>query len=184
MAVTAGVVAAAVGLESRTHHGIGAIADWILARPPGVVLVSDGDAGVNTSGMFIVEMAVRERRPGHVILRANQTLSSSSWDGQDQRLLRETPERVAAFLASVPVRYVVVDDRPSAGRTVEPANALLRAALQSHPAWRLAGTFPDAANPRLRRLVYESTAAPGPGSDVSIDLGRTLGCTLTLGSQP
>ncbi|MGE0392293.1 MAG: ArnT family glycosyltransferase, partial [Vicinamibacterales bacterium] len=99
LALALDVGLAAARLEPRTHHGIGEIADWVLTRPAGVVLVSDGDAGVNTSGMFIAELAVREARPGHVILRANQTLSSSSWDGEDRRMLQESAEQVAAFLA-------------------------------------------------------------------------------------
>lgn len=179
------VALAAARMEPRAHHGVGAIADWLLTRPPGVVLVSDGDPGVNTSGMFIAELAVRDgARPGHVVLRANQTLSSSSWDGGDQRVLRETAEQVAVFLAEVPVRYVVADDGPAGGREVAPDNVLLRAAVGAHPSWRLAGTFPDAADPRHRRLVYESTAEPGRTGAVSIDLGRTLGRTLTLQTKP
>lgn len=186
--LVADVARLAAGMEPRQHHGIGAIADWVLTRPPGVVLVSDGDTGVNTEGMFIVEMAVREARPGHVVLRANKTLSTSSWDGEDKQILHATPQKVAAFLVSVPVRYVVVDDGPSGGAAVEPANVLLRAALADHQAWRLAGAYPDAANPRFRRLVYESaleaTSSPGTPATISIDLGRTLGRSLTLRPDP
>jgi len=177
--LVADVARLAVRFEPRRHHGIGAIADWVLTRPPGVVLVSDGDSAVNTSGMFIVEMAVREARPGHIVLRGNKTLSLSSWDGQDRRVLHDTVEEVSAFLAGIPVRYVVLDDGPFAG-VVEPANEILRVALRNDAAWRLAGTYPDAANPRHRRLVYESTAAPTAGGPISIDLGRTLGRSLTL----
>ena len=173
----------AVRLEPRRHHGIGAIAGWLATRPAGVVLVSDGDPGVNTSGMVIVEVAVRDTRPGRVVLRANKTLSSSSWDGQERQLHRATPEAVLAFLAQVPVRYVVLDDGPD-GREPEPANEILRAALKASEHWRLAGTFPDAANPRHRRLVYEAATEPGGAGAVSIDLGRTLGRTLTLPSRP
>ena len=175
----ADVARLAAGFESRAHHGIGAMADWVLSRPPGVVLVSDGDSGVNTSGMFIVEMAVREARPGHIVLRGNKTLSLSTWDGQERRILHDTVDEVSAFLAGIPVRYVVLDDGPSAG-AVEPANEILRVAMRENAAWRLAGTFPDAANPRHRRLVYESTAAPAEPGTISIDLGRTLGRSLTL----
>ena len=49
-----------------------------LASPTDVTLVSSDAAG---EGMFISEVAMRERRPGHVIQRASKSLASSTWSG-------------------------------------------------------------------------------------------------------
>lgn len=168
----------AARVERRQHHGVGAIAEWVLGRPNGVVIVSD-DGATGTAGMFISELAVRERRPGHIILRAHKTLSTATWDGFEQRLVYDTPAAVADYLRRIPVRYVVVDDVP-AGERPDPVNALLRAAMEEHrTTWALAATFPDAANPSRRRLVYEWPAATSTTGSISIDMRHTLGRSIT-----
>ena len=182
LALVAGVAERASGAGDGQHHGIGAIAEWVVGQPPGVVLVSDGDSGVNTAGMFIAELAVREARPGHIVLRGNKTLSTSTWDGQQPQLRHGTTPAILAYLASIPVRYVILDDGPTAGAAV-PANELLRAALRDDSTgWKLAATFPDAANPQHRRLAFETRTAPGPPGPISIDMRHTLGRSITLGA--
>ena len=80
------------------------------------------------------------------------------------------------------MRYVILDDGPTAG-AADPANQLLRAALRDDSSgWKLAATFPDAANPQHRRLAFETRTAPGPPGPISIDMRHTLGRSITLGA--
>lgn len=179
VALVAGVAVRAASVGPWPHRGMSAVAEWVLSRPPGVVMVSV-DSGVNTSGMLIAELAVREARPGHIILRAGKTLSTSTWDGEQMRLMYDTPAEVAAYLGSIPVRYVVLDeglvDEPP-----DPANVLLHAAVRDHSTqWTLAATFPDAADAGHQWLVYESRTATAPAGPISIDMRYSLGRAITL----
>jgi len=46
---------------------------------------------------FISEVAMREARPGHIILRASRMLAESDWNGRDYKLKMEGPARYSAI---------------------------------------------------------------------------------------
>jgi hypothetical protein len=117
-----------------------------------IILVStDAQDG---EGMLISEIAMREKRPSHIVLRATKMLSQSDWMGQRYKLLYKTPEEVMSFLEELPVEIVVI--QIGAGPMEYPDHALLRQAIDRNPAqWEEIGTFP------LRRV-------PEPGSRIEV----------------
>jgi hypothetical protein len=60
--------------------------------------------------MFIAEIAMRERRPGHIIQRASKALASSAWSGRGYAPQYPTDEALLAFLTGGKVQYLVLDD--------------------------------------------------------------------------
>ena len=72
-----------------------------------VTLVSSDARG---EGMFISEVAMHERRPGHTILRASKTLAKSSWSGSGYAPLFTSDDEVLAFLTSGKIQYLALDD--------------------------------------------------------------------------
>jgi hypothetical protein len=107
-------------------------------------------------GMFISEMALAERRPTHVVLRASKLLSRSAWSGMGYSTPFATSEQINAYLRKIPVGILVLQQKPERPR---PHHDLLSRMVASHPdSWRLLGTYPAAvagtgADPRF--LVYE-----------------------------
>jgi len=73
-------------------------------RRSGFLVCSDA-AG---EGAFIAEVAVREARPGHIVLRASKMLAKASWSGANYQLLYRTPEDVQRYLESVPVAVLIL----------------------------------------------------------------------------
>jgi len=95
----------------RKHWlGVGAAARSIVAEPrfaESVLLICSDVAG---EGAFVVAVAQADRpRPGHYVLRASKTLSTSDWVGRDYRLRFATSEQVADWLEEVPVGLVAFD---------------------------------------------------------------------------
>lgn len=128
-------------LRRKEYGGYEAVAKQILVRPEwkdSVILVSSDAAG---EGMLISEIAMREQRPGHVILRGSKVLSSSNWFGGNARVLFTSPGELDEFLRAVPVGLVVLDSDPPR----QPAHhRLLSDALQrSSDEWELVGRFPQ-----------------------------------------
>jgi hypothetical protein len=125
------------------------VARAILARPEwtqSVILVSSDALG---EGMLISELAMRERRPGHIVLRGSKVLSASSWFGWNARPLFSGPKQVGEFLSAVPVGLVVFDGEPMR----PPAHhQMLQLALRGGArSWELVGQFPQRRRPGDRR---------------------------------
>ncbi len=84
-------------LRPKEYGGYEAVAREILSRPQwkdSVILVSSDASG---EGMLISEIAMRERRPGHVILRGSKVLSSSNWFGGQARTLFASAGEIAGW---------------------------------------------------------------------------------------
>src|ERR1039457_20688 len=128
-------------IPQKSYHGFDEVAER-LESPEfanSVILISSEADG---EGMLITEMAMRERRPSHIILRATKMLSQSNWNGEHYRLLYATPQELMTFLQSVPVEVVVIHNE----RTYRsfPDQALLRRAIASFQNdWEHLGTFPQ-----------------------------------------
>ncbi len=89
--------------------GFAPLAEAMLseAAPTEVTLVSSEARG---EGMFIAEVAMRERRPGHVIQRASKALASSTWSGGGYAPRFTDDDALFAFLTSGAVQYLVLDE--------------------------------------------------------------------------
>jgi hypothetical protein len=80
-------------------------------------------------GMFIAEIAMHERRPGHIVLRATKALAITDWMGSSYRLRYKSPDEVMRFFYEASVRVLVVDI--SAARSFD-HNRLVIQTLESY----------------------------------------------------
>ena len=91
--------------------------------------------------MFVSEVAMREQRPGHVVLRASKVFAASRWVGTGYSLLYRTKEEVAEFLRELLVGLVVLD-YSIPPRLWRPHNRLLEEVVEQDPRWELLGRYP------------------------------------------
>jgi hypothetical protein len=157
------------------NFGFIAAAEGILANPAyrnSVMLVSSENFG---EGMFIPEIALREQRPGHYILRATKVLSRSRWDLDSYELLYKTPEEIERYLESIPVRLVIFDTSPGIARM--PHHALLRQLFQTRTdKWRRIASYPNEAGASVE--VYEQQGAVDRPGAIQVDMRYTLRTVL------
>jgi hypothetical protein len=168
----------------KSWYAFGDVAEHLLSQNSyqnSLFLVSSDSRG---EGMFVSEVAMRERRPGHVVLRASKVLSRSNWSGSNYELLYRTPDEVMTFLHDIPVGIVVVD-HSVAGDTRYQHNALLIETLIEHSSkWELIGRYPftrravvsPAAVSVYRLIGHERRSSKG----ISIGMVEMLGRTLNL----
>src|SRR5262249_50703021 len=128
-------------VRREVPSGAAEVAESILElsnRPGEVMLVASQGFGENA---VIAEMAMREARPGHRILRASRVLGTSSWSGRGYRLLYDSPEEIQAYLDSVPVDLLVIDARLRRDRPQDDHTPLLLTLVEQHPdLWPLVGS--------------------------------------------
>ncbi len=60
-------------------------------------------------GQFIAEMAMHEKRPGHVIRRCSKVLAVSSWNDFDYQAKAQTPQQMLDLLSQQRIAVVVID---------------------------------------------------------------------------
>ena len=129
---------------------------WMVSTPDG-----EGE------GQFIAEVAMRDNRPGQVILRASKTLSSSRWMGGDYQPYYFTPEEVIQYLQSVSACVVVVERRWDV--TAFRHHDLVLQALDRYPErWGRIGSFGPVEAVQLR------DCNSSPRSKVLLHLEHTL----------
>ncbi len=96
-------------IPNKAFYGFDKIAQQLLsdiALRNSVILISSDARG---EGAFISEVAMREQRPSHIVLRVSKILSTSRWDGSNLHLIYNTPEEIADYLYKIPVEIVVID---------------------------------------------------------------------------
>ena len=129
-AAAAGLLHTASSLPEAPGKGFGLIVEEVVKRPEAAdarLLIASDATG---EGMFIAEVAMRERRPGHVIRRASKVLSAQTWDGGEYRTKVEDQQQVITLLRNERIRYVVFDEsNPAALQT--PHMRVLRAAIEN-----------------------------------------------------
>lgn len=127
-------------------------------------------------GALIAEIAMREKRPSHIVLRATKMLSQSDWMGERYSLLYNTPEEVMNFLRGTPVGVVVIQD--GGGPMEYPDHKLLRQTINQYSAeWEHIGAFPQrrAGEPGSNIDAYRLKSAAGRSAGkVRINLPYTL----------
>jgi hypothetical protein len=182
LAVAAAVVilfaATGFSIPRQQHHGFDEIAQ-LVERPEyknSVVLVASAGDG---EGMLIDEVAMREARPSHFVLRASKMLAQSDWNGSHYVPKYGTPEEVMKFLDGIPVELVVVDNEP--GLTAPPSYyALLKQTIAAFPElWERVGTYPQApgTGPTIDVYRLKSAAGRNPGK-IRIEMPYTLGRSI------
>jgi hypothetical protein len=166
-------------LPHMRHYGFDEAAQ-ALENPEyrnSVILVS---SEVDGEGMLITEMAMRERRPSHYILRASKMLGQSDWMGSHYTLKYNSTADVEKFLESVPVELLVIDHGPGEGRSLRPHHEqLIETVAQYADRWERIGTFPKERNSDSQIDVYRLKSAEGRrAGKIEIDLPFTLGRSI------
>jgi hypothetical protein len=181
LAVAAAMVilfaATGFSVPRQQHHGFDEISQ-LVEQPEykkSVVLVaSEGDG----EGMLIDEVAMREARPSHFVLRASKMLGQSDWNGKQYVPKYRTPEELMKFLDGIPVELVVIDNQP--GVTPPSYYELLKQTIAAFPAlWERAGSYPQppGAGPTIDVYRLKSAAGRNPGK-IRIDMPYTLGRSI------
>jgi hypothetical protein len=181
LAVAAAMVilfaATGFSIPRQQHHGFDEIAQ-LVERPEyrnSVVLVSSEGDG---EGMLIDEVAMREARPSHFVLRASKMLGQGDWMGNHYVLNYRTPEELLKFLDSIPIELVVIDNEP--GLTAPAYFALLKQTIAAFPGlWEHTGTYPQpqGTGPTIDVYRLKSAAGRNPGK-IRIEMPYTLGRSI------
>ena len=124
-------------IPRRDQPGFDSTAQRLAQVPtPQAILVSGNSS---LEGMAVSEIAMRDVRPRHFVLRSTKVLSASDWNGQGYRSRFERPQEISEYLESVPVDYVLTSD--ASGENNRLHHRLLLEALRSHPeVWRIEPT--------------------------------------------
>lgn len=134
-------------LPAKGYRGFQPVAEQILATPEDAQTVLFVSSDARGEGMFISEVAMREKRPGHHVLRASKLLASSSWSGGDYVAKATDTAGLVETLAAAKVGLVVIDTTlPEARLAKMPHHALLTLVAAAdpvlfepvaiHPLWR------------------------------------------------
>lgn len=149
------------------------VADYLLTMPEAesrVILVSSDGLG---EGMLVSEIAMRDQRPGRVVVRSSKFLAHSRLMGQDYRMLYNSEQELMGALQAANIRVVVADDC-SALNCSEHQKLLLRTIHSFPTAWRFAR---DIAGTDGRSVhIYTLTARPSTANGtIRIDMRPALG---------
>lgn len=174
-AAAGGFFAQSFTIPLKRSNGFAEAAQKVLRLQPkagGVVFVSGSTSG---EGSFIAEVAMRERRPGHYILRATKALVRTGWAGHEQAPVYRTPRQVADTLDDWGVNAIAIE-RGAGGASL--SRSILLDAIAVNPAkWAETPLSKDAAG-KVRLLVRNGPEI-APKRNFQIDLTRTLGRTLS-----
>lgn len=163
--------------EPFERRGYEELARDLLSNPShedSAVLISADGAG---EGAMVVQVAMREERPGSYLLRGSKVLGKSGWFGENRQLRYGSAAEVMEFLESVPVTTVVLD---STGPPVASYHDQLQQAIRENPdRWQLVARYPKRppANAAEANLVVYRMAGqePRPVGRIRIDLESSLG---------
>jgi hypothetical protein len=142
-------------LPQKGFHGFARVAESLLDEAEGqqaVWLISSDATG---EGAFIAEVAMRERRPGHVIRRSSKVLASSTWSGRHYRVKFEQEKRLLAFLADHPIRFLVIDRSIPADKRLRHHDLLSNTVKNNPQRFTLLRIFPmTRSGVEMRNALY------------------------------
>jgi hypothetical protein len=165
-------------VPQKRSYGFSELADALVSMPnsaSSVMLVSSEAQG---EGMLVSEIAMRDRRPGRVVLRATKILATVSWHGDHYEPRPPTPEEAQEYLERIPVQFLVLDEMPGPFRYAHHQN-LFRMIAMYPDRWQLLGVYPQklhatAAGSRIQIYQLKSLRNQ-PRGKVRLDLRYTLG---------
>ena len=121
-------------VPQKGYQGFQAAAEKILGTPGDDKTVLFVSSDARGEGMFIAEIAMREKRLGHIVHRGSKLLSSSSWSGGDYEAKAEDSTQLVQVLAKAKVGLVVIDTTlPAKRRAKMPHHTLLEQAAAAEP---------------------------------------------------
>jgi hypothetical protein len=162
--------------------GFASVADYVLAQPgmaKAVLLVSSDATG---DSMFISEMAMREARPGHYVLRASKVLCDCSWSGDEHGSRYATPEQMMDYLSHSPIQVVLEDESIPARSRLEFPRILAQTIAFYPQRWKLLATYPITRQGVLfpAGIRVYSVLGTDPSAALDIDLHRMLNKSIQL----
>ena len=171
----------AFAIPRQAAYGFGEVAAALVQQPDSadsVVLISSEGGG---EGMFVSEMAMRDRRPRWIVLRATKSLASLTWMGSNYQENFPTPQQTEEYLEQIPASVLVIDKTP--GRNQQPHHRTLIAMLAMYPdRWRSLGAYPRKIQPAPAGggiEVYELIGHQGrQRGKIRLDLRYTLGRSI------
>ena len=173
-ALAAGVVAFQFwGLPRKPYQGFDQPAHSLLSNlefAHGNFLVVSSASG---EGAFISEVAMREQRPDHIILRSSKFLSSSTWNGTNYQLCCHSTAELREFLDHAPIDALILDNRSSQQRNTTQLQAQVAQALLANPNWKFRDGYPKLPNQNPWIKVYARVGGRPPG-DIRMDMRYTL----------
>jgi len=165
-------------IPQKKSYGFAEVADVLLSQPDfahAVVLVSSEDQG---EGLLVSEIAMRDHRPGCIVLRGTKVLATVSWHGEHYVPRPPTPEETQEYLEQISVSYLVLEMRAGKEPYVHHRN-LIRMIAMYPDRWRLVGIYPQKTHvtaPGSRIEVYEAVGQENrPRGKIRLDLRYTLG---------
>jgi len=175
LGIAAGVVFFTSVFEIPRKHRLGfqEVAEELTSnsefRNSIIVCSSEG----NGEGILVSEVAMREARPGHILLRASRMFAESDWNGRNYKLKIKTPAEIQRFLEEAAVDVVVLDLKPDHG--FEHHRQLL--ATIREPRWRRIAVYPHAidsfTDPDARIEIWRQSGVLKPAPTFIVEMNPT-----------
>ncbi len=144
-----------------------------------VFLISSDPRG---EGAFISEVASREDRPGHIVLRASKILGQSGWLNQKYKPIHSSDTELLGFLEDVPVGIVIIDESLPTVYRVHHHQRLARILQSPPPDWELLGTYPlqrgDKYYPQALHVYLQEGHQDRRGGTIRLNLELMLHRTI------
>lgn len=170
--------------KATAVFGYAKVANEVLrnAEQHGLALLVAADSC--GEGMFVAEIAQRDRQHSHVVLRTSKVLSSSHWVGKDFTLRFTNNEDAARYLDQLSVDFIVLDMTVPLEKQLPDQRQLLDYLQSASTRYHLAGKFPLVRRKRvfpegIHVYQLQSTGSSGPRV-IRVDMGTMLGKTLEV----
>ena len=126
----------------KRHYGFDLAAQMLLSNPQFGKSVVLACGRANGEGMLISEIAMRESRPGHIVLRSTKLLANNSdWMGRNLRPLFNNQADTMQYVEGIPAGIVVIDGE---GRRSPEGRPLFEGIRQHPEKWELLARYaPD-----------------------------------------
>ncbi|HTU89671.1 MAG TPA: glycosyltransferase family 39 protein [Gemmataceae bacterium] len=146
-----------------------------------VLLVSADTCG---EGMLVSEVAKRDRRHAHIVLRTSKVLSSSHWSGKDFALRFANEQEIARYFEQLSVDFIVLDMTIPPEMQYPDQRQLLAYVESASSPYRLAGAFPLVRRTKVFPdgiHVYRlQSAASSRPRNIRVPMDAMLGKTLEI----
>jgi 4-amino-4-deoxy-L-arabinose transferase-like glycosyltransferase len=163
-------------ISRKPAQGFSRVADHLLSKIPieGAAILVSADA--YGEGMLVSEVALRQARPRHYVLRASKILASSDEMGFRYRTLYPNCEEILKLLETVPVSLLVLGR--SSGR--EHHRQLEELVNRYSDRWQLLYHFPRLSRGSQEIFVYaRQDRRLDPLQTVRIDMTYSLGGAIS-----
>jgi hypothetical protein len=115
-------------------------------------------AGDSTfEGVMISEIAMRDRRPGHVVARASKLLASAAWNGADYHVRFPNAAQAMQYVDALPIQVIALEASPDHPQThyMQLREGLLEDSAEWER-WDFAGAAPGLVVFQRRHAVSNS----------------------------